>query len=455
MKIRNKLTLIFTSIMALLLMILNISIYLVSGYHAREDYFDRLKARAMVAAAVYLERDEVSANETKENEKKFLNTMREEIVRIYNDQNKPVFIDSSDYVTYSNALINQVRAEKEFRGQNGDRQIVGISYDDNQGQFIIIVSAHDVVGTARLGYLRGVLLIGFISSLIILFFTGRFFTRLMLRPVAEITARTRTISETSLHQRLNIKKGKDELEQLALTINGMLERLENAFELQKSFVSNASHELRTPLTSIIGNIDVILSRERTQEEYQEILLSVQEEAEKMKSLANGLLNLAQSRVETLQIHRQEIRIDELMFEVKQEVESRQQGANMELHFPEMPADPVAWVIYGDINLMQMALLNLVENAAKFSGGKPVHIELLSRPDRITILIEDQGIGIPAADLSKIRETFYRAENARSFSGSGIGLALADKIISLHQGKMDIASTEGHGTTVTVNLYRSL
>jgi signal transduction histidine kinase len=455
MKIKNKLTLIFTLIITLILLCLNLYIYFQSGSYAKNDFYDKLKDRAIITATIFLENDEENAATIRTFQKKFLHSLPKEIIRVYNKKDEPVFVDSTDIFAFRESIINAVRnsADGTYEYEDNGRQAVGILYKDNQGDFVVIASAVDEIGANNLDRLKRVLLLGFAASIIVVFFTGRYFTKLMLSPVASISGQAKLITETNLHLRLDEGNKKDELAKLSVIINRMLERLEYAFDLQKSFVSNASHELRTPLTSIIGNIDVALSRERTNEEYKTVLEDVMKEAEKLHELTNGLLKLAQSNIDTSHLKKENIRLDELLFELKDEMQVKRAGCEIQVEFTSMPEDPAEISLSGSKNLIEIALLNVLDNACKFSPGKKVMLSLFPAKDSISIEIADEGIGISAEELPHVMETFYRANNARSFTGTGIGLALTQKIIELYGGKISLSSEINNGTKVFISFPR--
>ena len=140
---------------------------------------------------------------------------------------------------------------------------------------------------------------------------------------------------------------------------------------------------------------------------------------------------------------------DLLEEAKEIVQNQVPGSIMELNFENMPVASDELIIRGNKNLLLIALENLIENANKFSENRKVNINLLNEPDRVVITIKDCGIGIPEKDLRNVMQTFYRADNARSYSGSGIGLPLSYKILQLHKAKLEIQSKDGIGTTVSV------
>jgi signal transduction histidine kinase len=454
MKIKTKLTLLFALIVSLLLIALNLFIYSISKSYASDDFLYRLRERTYATANIFLEEDEVNKNIFKEFQEKLAEKIPGEIIMVYDSINKPAFVKDSVHIVFPISVIEKTRKEKTFHSKDGKTYTYGIFYNDNQGDFVILASAIDKIGDAKLNHLKNDLIIGFLLSLIILFFVGRLFTEKMLNPINEIINQVSNITDTNLNLRLSEGNGKDELAELAITFNNMLARIEKAFELQKSFVANASHELRTPLTSIIGNIEVSLSRQRNTDEYKMVLKTVLEEAERLHKLSDGLLNIAQANVDINSIKMERLRIDELLEEAKNIVQNQMPDSKMELRFENMPANSDDLLIKGNKNLLMIALENILENANKFSGNKNVKITLKYTPDIIKIEVCDSGIGIPEKDLRNVLQTFFRAENARSFNGSGVGLSLSHNFLLLHNGKLSIHSELGKGTIVKILLKKS-
>ena len=450
MKIKNKLTISYTLIISVLLICLNLYIYFLFRAFTKNSFYNQLKDRAIISATIFLEADEQSSSIIKIYQNRYLRTLPGEIIRIYNNKDESSFIDTTGALTFDKEFIKEIRKLKEIHIEKNSRQIVGIYYQDNQGDFVIIASAFDKPGLSNLYKLKEVLLIGFLISIVIIFISGRYFTKLMLNPISDISLQANRISETNLHLRLNEGNKKDELAELSIIINKMLHRLEYAFDLQKNFIANASHELRTPLTSILGNIEVTVTKSRSEEEYKAVLTSIGYEAEKLHQLTNGLLNLAQSNLEFTNLHKEDIRLDELLLVLKDEISIKRPGSHVNLVFPAMPENSASLTIPGNSHLLYIALLNILDNACKFSENKTVDVLFLLSENAITIKVIDKGIGIGLNDLPHVTETFYRAINARSFSGSGIGLSLADKIIRLHEGTLSIVSVINSSTEVTIN-----
>src|ERR1035437_645024 len=449
MRIRTRLTLIYTVIIALILLFLNLYIFYFTKISIKKDFFDRLENRALVTSQMYLKEDNLPPAVFEQVRTKYVQSLPDEIPRMYDSLNRPSFIVNKDDHAFPTEVINNTRKLKNIEYEDGDRQVVGIFTTDNQGDFVTLVSAPDITGHARLNALKKVLLIGFLISILIVYLSGLFFSRQALKPMSDIIAEVKKISASNLHLRVNERKGKAEIALLAVTFNEFLNRLEIAFEMQKNFVSNASHELRTPLTSIIGEVEVTLNKHRNVDYYEKTLKSVLIEGEKLNQLTTGLLNLARVSFDDSQLIIEDVRIDELLWDTKELLLSQNKDYNIHIEYLDMPDDPDKLIIRGNKQLLQVALGNIMENACKFSDNKTVEAILKFNPDNIQITIIDKGIGIPADDLKNIFEPFYRATNARSYSGSGVGLSLTQKIIKLHKGNIEISSVLNEGTKVKI------
>ena len=441
MKIRNRLSLQFTLISAVLLLIVLSCIYLLSENYRKNDFRERLTERAITNAQLFLAEDNLSKEKFKEVQKKFPQTLPEEDVHIYNDKYEPVFINKGKAV-WSNMVIDQVKKQKTYYAINQNQQTVGIYYIDNSGNFTVFVSAVDTYGIAELNQLFEVMLFAFLISILILFFTGQIFSRIALSPMIKVINDVKYIRSSSLHKRLETKESKDEINELAITFNNLLEHLEQSFEAQRSFVAHASHELRTPVTSIIGNIEVTLSQIRNKEEYKRILEGVLTESEKIKDLLDNLFELTQLNVESMDFD--EIRLDEFLWQVKDEWMNRVKDSVIEVSYL-LPSDSSKITIHGNERLLFLAVGNVIKNAIKFSNNKPVFCKLYVANNRPIISIQDNGIGISNEDILQVFMPFFRGKNTSGYTGMGIGLSLANRIFRLHNATISINSTISVGT----------
>jgi signal transduction histidine kinase len=455
MKIRHKIILIYSILTAAILLALSIFVYIFSHIYTEEMFYSHLKEKANLTAQMHLEQDELEHMIlTRIREEHLLDELPEEVIEIYDKNNKLQFVEEAnktDSLFYSSLILDKIRKKKYFEFRDGDRQSAGMLYKDNQGEFVIIVSAIDKFGIDKMETLVEDLILGFLLSIILVIIVGNVFARQVLKPITRIVKEVNHIQPSNLSLRIDQGNGKDELAQLSTTFNKMLDRLEKAFEGQKNFVNNASHELKNPLTAILGQIEVTLNKTRTQEEYIQTLDTVYKETERIDQLITELLNLAKTDFQNEKLVKEIIQVDELVLNVISEVKYIYPEAQIKVDYGQMPEHSSGFLVKGNAQLLRIVFLNLFENACKYSNSKPVNCLLHAEKGFIDIDISDQGIGIPNKELQRVFQTFYRGENARTFKGSGMGLSLTEQIISLHHGKVIIHSEVNEGTTILVSL----
>jgi signal transduction histidine kinase len=249
-----------------------------------------------------------------------------------------------------------------------------------------------------------------------------------------------------LDKRLASGNNKDEIADLSATINNLLEHLEQSFSAQKSFVANASHELRTPLTSAMGMIEVTLRSVRTAAEYRKVLENLLAETSRINELINRLFELVNANIDTDDLT--EVRMDELMWQLKDEWENRLPGSRVDLEFL-LPNNVAEFTIQGNWLLLFVAIGNIVKNAVKFSHKLPVSCTVYCENGLAVVSVSDRGIGISPDDIGNIFQPFYRGSNTMGFEGMGVGLSLSEKILKLHNASIHVQSQMDKGTTFTI------
>ena len=452
MKIKNRLALYFSLITAVTLIIAMIIVFTTFHSLVRADFTSRLIDRARIVAQLYFKADEISPDSLVNVRKRFSRQLPNEVIRIYNDRNAPVIIEDKQQY-WSSKTIETVRKRKEITFNEGDRQTVGNYVRDNQGNFVILVSAIDTQGNKRLNDLVEIMVILLVGAIASLFIIGRWFAKNALKPIDKIVTQMQMVRASNLSLRIDEGNGKDEISTLAKNFNSLLSHLENAFELQQSFVTNASHELRTPVTSIIGEVEVALHKERTPEEYEQLLTSVLTDAERLKETITGLLELAQVDMNYTQAILSPVAVDELIWELN-EYWTKRIGKNyFSVNVLHLPEDPDKLSLPANKSLLTIALNNIIGNAYKFSNNQPVLCDLYVDAEKINIRITDQGIGIPSKEHEKVFNSFYRGTNVKGYNGNGIGLYVTGKIIDLFGGTINIDSTAVQGTAIVVEFLR--
>ncbi|MXV15342.1 sensor histidine kinase [Hufsiella ginkgonis] len=449
MKIQTKITILFFAISTAGLVLLNASIfYFVSEFNF-EDFFKRLEARVKLSAQINISPDEKSAA--------YQEVRNRYLEKLDDEQDFVVRIDSGGRYVFKRPVnlpekfYREVIRNGKARYDSGNRFYAGGFFNTENGRYIVIVTASDPYGFKELAQLRKVLLISFVISILVTYVAGAVFSHYTMKPFRGIIKSVKNISANNLHSRLEEVKGRDEIAELIYTFNNMLTRLETSFETQNNFVSNASHELRTPLAIITSEAELLLTEDKLPAKTSETVKTILSEAGKLEHILKSLLGLAQSGFDGKKQNWQKVRADELILTVIASVKEIDPESKLRPDLSGLPADETMLITEGNVNLLQLALSNIVLNACKYSANQEVTIRLTIGGERISISVTDKGIGIPEQEQQHIFEPFFRASNTVEFEGFGIGLPLALNIIRLHKGSIGIRSEENVGTEMQILL----
>ncbi|MCH5285791.1 MAG: HAMP domain-containing histidine kinase [Christensenellaceae bacterium] len=271
----------------------------------------------------------------------------------------------------------------------------------------------------------------------------------VLAPIRDITDMAATLSASNLSNRINIAGMKNELKDLATVINTMLDRIERSYNSQKQFVSDASHELRTPIAVIQGYIRMLKRWGKDDKTVlEEAITAIDQEASGMKELVESLLFLARHDKKTLLMEMESFDPVDVVSELHREAAM----VTPENTFLFTPADHC--LIEADRGMMKQVMRILLDNAVKYTPkGGTITMGVRKEVNGCTLLMSDNGAGIPKEELPKIFERFYRSDSARKAesSGHGLGLSIARIIVIAHGGKLRVRSKVGVGTTFSISL----
>lgn len=413
------------------------------------QYYRLLDERALTAAFIFLEKDELSKQNYRTYEKKYLQTLSEEMVQIYDDKGIVSFVEEEAGFPVSPELFRKVRTEEKYNFRRGNRQFSGIFYKDNQGDFVIIISG---INTRAEGQVRNLLfLMGlfFMVGIVINYLFNIFVANRTFRPFSAVLRKVNAITTENLHDRLSVTPGRnDELEDLVTTLNMFLSRLESEVNNQKSFLKNISHELKTPLTAIIGRAEVALEQDRA--DYQQVLQKIIQDTAEVKSVIEGLLLISGLQMgggAAIAVHNSRFRIDELVWEALEKLRFKYPEAVFHTSLHVESPDEHLLEIHAHRDLLSTALMNVVDNAVKYSSDLSAEIEIRITAGRPEIVVRDNGPGIPAPEREQIFDLFFRGSNVRHLPGQGIGLSLTRQILVFCGVEMFIHDAPAAGTEV--------
>lgn len=271
----------------------------------------------------------------------------------------------------------------------------------------------------------------------------------MLAPVEEMTKTVKKISVDAFDTRLNVSGSKDELKDLAETFNDMIDRIQKSYELQNQFVSDASHELRTPIAVIQGYANLLDRWGKDDKSVlDESITAIKNESESMKNLVENLLFLARGDKNTQRVEMEEFLLNELIDEIIKETKLIDDKHTI------FCRDNLQIKINADRKLLKEAIRIFIHNSVKFTPADgTIELRTELKKKNIQIVVEDTGVGISKEDLPHIFNRFYSADKSRTknAAGNGLGLSIAKWIIEKHKGIIDVESTLGKGTKVTISL----
>lgn len=454
MNIRNKLTLLFTFLFAVILLFLTVFIYISSAETRKDEYYKRLRQLAITKADLLL--GAKVAPDVLQLIYKNADSLFQEEVAIYDTSFKLLYHDAVDIdkVKETQAMIDEIIEKGEIQFKIGKLQAVGFLYHYRGADYVITTAALDEYGLTKLNNLKYTLLLSSLSSLLLIIIAGRLFAKRALKPVTEMVDKVEEITATNLDLRINTENPRDEIGVLADTFNLMLDRLENSFDSQKQFVSNISHELRTPLSTIIAELELSQYKDRSNDEYKQVIELALNDAKKLVRLSNSLLDFAKASYDQTGISFKKIRLDEILLDARSQTIQGNPHYKVNIVFKNEIDNERNITINGNEYLLRVSFINLIENACKFSKDHQCTILISFIKGNTVLSFKDNGIGIPEEDIPLLFNPFYRGKNKSFVDGNGIGLPLTEKIIIMHNGEISVESTINQGTTFIIKLPHS-
>jgi len=455
MSIRTRLTLWYTAVLAAFILLLGTTVYGVLSFNLTagldrtlrdasnqvvstayvQPFFDiqviALPELDVFGSNVYLEAIDLSGQVVRKsaNLQRFARPLDDVGIKLVGNSHQPVLRNARPGGAHLRVLTAPLLVDGQLAG------------------FLQVGTLRDPVDNA-LRLLLVVLIVGGIGTIVAAAVVGRLLAGRALRPIDTITRTALAISRADdLDKRIPQVGPQDEVGRLAATFNLMLDRLEKLFRGQQRFIADISHELRSPLTTIRGNVD-LLRRMNCVDEPS--LDAIQAESERMTRLVGDLMLLAQADAGQ-PIRGERVELDTVMLEVFRQVRPLAEGVELAIGEEDQAT------ILGDPDRLKQLLLNLVDNAIKYTPkGGQVTLGLRRAKGWAVLSVTDTGVGIPAEDLPHIFERFYRVDKARSRAagGTGLGLPIVQWIVQAHGGRIEAQSEPGKGTTFTVWLPRA-
>ncbi|HLZ87459.1 MAG TPA: HAMP domain-containing sensor histidine kinase [Puia sp.] len=457
MAVRTRITLLFTLLVVAILTLVCASVYYFSYTNRIKDIQTRLSNRAITTGRLLSQGGVFDQALIRKIDASTSMAMKDKVVEAYDRSDHRIYWYSdnpADTLRTDRNILDKARKSKDrIYFTQGIKDAIAFYYADENASFIIIAAAYDEAGNEKLRHLRLVLSLSFIGGILISVIGGYLFSISLLHPIKRIADEVNDISARNLTRRIRSATGdpRDEWYYLSDTLNQLLNRLQESFEIQGRFIANASHELSTPLTSISSQLEVALQRMRTMEEYRKVIQSVYQDTRQLSKLTQTLLEFARASGTAGGLEIDLIRVDEILLRLPAELTKANPLFTVTLDFDKLPEAEEELLVFGNEDLLFTAIRNIVTNACKYSDDHHATVRLTIQAKEIAIAVEDKGRGIGEEEWEKIFQPFYRSDDGLAVPGFGLGLSLSRRILQLHKGSVRLHSVVGKGSTFAITL----
>ncbi len=450
MLIRHKLVLFFIVFSGLLLACFSIYIYVASARSRKEIFQDRLRTKALYTREIFELHNNVA--------EKIITTIPEQSEYVLDENGRIIFaINNLGDYAFDSSFFKAVATTPEyyFRYKEGwmrdFKEGYAFTFEKNRLVKTVAITAYDKGGFEQLRSLEYILIIGNIFFLAAVGLTAFIFSTWSFKPINYLVAQAESIEGHDLNFRLTYNTKTNEIGIVAASFNRVLDRMQSVVESQKSFISYASHELRTPLAAINGILETSLNYDKSPAEMKESLRAAHKEIKRATILVNGLLQLAKIESASKHDERIQINIIDLILDAISFYKLKSPNQVFDFDIPVI-SEGIYIEACGYPQLLRTAIINVIDNASKYSQQQPISIKLdKEEPMKIRIRIKDSGIGISNSDHRLLFDVFFRGSNASGFSGFGLGLALTQKILAIHHGEIRLYRNEKAGVTAEIVL----
>lgn len=466
MRLVNRISLFFLAALAICLIGYSAAMYFLIRHHMYQEFDDRMhNALHVVTAAIEVESDSVKWQPTEHalhlgddaDDVRWLIIEEPDHVVDASDNLNLSPDDYRDLVAFGSKLrtahdafseIEHWRIMQEHLTAPAPKSAQ--ERDPDEFPHLIVTVARDTRGLHADLWQLGILACGLPTVLWILAaIVGRAYCRRALRPVTEMASQAHAINGFQAGARLPVSRPSDELASLATAFNSLLDRLQESYQRQQRFTSDAAHQLRTPLTVLLGQIDVAMRRPRSEEEYRELLQTLRDQTDELRQMVGALLFIARAEGDDTLPDQETITLSKWLQRYRRKWESHPRSADIRFDI----ADDAS--LTTSSSLLSQAIDNLLQNAVKYSSpGSPILVSTFAASEeKIEIVVADSGAGIAPEELPAIFDPFFRSAAARRSGtvGCGLGLTIVSRIANVLGGKVVCESRVGKGSRFVLRL----
>lgn len=444
MKVQNRLSITNTIVFSLIFTLMMCSVVFVFYQSSKRSIYHSLKKTSYITALFHLEEDELSEMEFDKVREQFDYEAFNQIYQFYNEHDSIEFGESSGQIP--NKLLQEVRVKDSLSFESDDFLCYGIYYKDNQGDYVVVAKEKKEVLDAQIRTLIVSMFIIWLLGVGITLFVNMAVARHAYKPFVRVINEVKALDIDGDNLQINNLSSKDELALLVDTFNVLLSRISETLESQRNFVRYVSHEFKTPLAVMMGNVDVLLLKQRSEKEYHDFVENLVREIQYLEETLNTLILLTNSKV---QQHKKKTatNIDELVWISVDKLKKKYEKLKVSIHLPEV--DSSFFVVMVNANEVLVGITNILDNAVKYSENEIVEVNFLIVKGQLILKIQDFGVGIESHELENVFKPFYRSSEVKNVPGSGLGLTLVSQLFERNNVEVSVESVKGVGTTFTL------
>ncbi|MPT36749.1 HAMP domain-containing sensor histidine kinase [Flavobacterium sp. WV_118_3] len=427
-----------------------IFIYISFSTFRKEEFMERLEEKALTTTKLLLEVKDVDNQILKLIDQNTINKLYNEKTLIFDSNYKLIYSSIDDAsVKWDVNFLQKIKKHKRVYTIEKEKDVLGVFHIYNNTDYYIIIAAEDKSGMSKLEFLYQILILSFFIGTTLVWVTTYFLIRKSLEPLDNFQKIITSISINKLNTQIIESSKSDEINLLSKAFNQMLLRIERSYLAQKEFTSNASHELRTPISRLTLQLENLIQQGGHSENTLNYLNNMSKDVNQISDLINSLLLLAQINASNFGVNFQQVRIDEIIFQVYEKTIKNFPDFQMNFEIENTESD---LEIKGITSLLEIVFANLFKNAYLYSYDRKVNVIIEDNPTgHIQIRLINKGEKLSPEEEKKIFNSFVRGTKNQKIQGSGLGLRIAKRILDLHKAKLAYTyedASEQHEFTLT-------
>lgn len=411
---------------------------------------ERLEEKALTTTKLLLEVKDVDNQILKLIDQNTINKLYNEKTLIFDSNYKLIYSSIDDAsVKWDVNFLQKIKKHKRVYTIEKEKDVLGVFHIYNNTDYYIIIAAEDKSGMSKLEFLYQILILSFFIGTTLVWVTTYFLIRKSLEPLDNFQKIITSISINKLNTQIIESSKSDEINLLSKAFNQMLLRIERSYLAQKEFTSNASHELRTPISRLTLQLENLIQQGGHSENTLNYLNNMSKDVNQISDLINSLLLLAQINASNFGVNFQQVRIDEIIFQVYEKTIKNFPDFQMNFEIENTESD---LEIKGITSLLEIVFANLFKNAYLYSYDRKVNVIIEDNPTgHIQIRLINKGEKLSPEEEKKIFNSFVRGTKNQKIQGSGLGLRIAKRILDLHKAQLAYTyedASEQHEFTLT-------